>query len=1068
MKKNGSVVNRLRQMKSSVIIITLLVILVPVTLFFAYRFASSLFDPSPPSPEEQDQIEQAILQAINEETRDMPVFLLFKTQIDQISISKDGEWATAWLIPIDPDTDQIVPTEPGLVILQREQNGWRVILPSNPQWILEAQSVPTDLIDDQQRSNLMQQASVSIEALTAGPYTGYRLPWAGGETRALTQSVGHDRYTPSGNAHFAFDFATGGYPSGTFNIHAAKAGVVSRARWTQENGDPSEPGNYIVLQDSTTSPTTFQLYLHLVKDSIPPELRAIGTPVSQGQFLAVADDTGVSTGNHLHFMVHTSSVSYWGTSVDITFDDVAINGGRPRISSDLPYCKSTDVCTNTQTNYVSGNFLSPDHTPPAGAIVRPLQGNPLDINPFPISGWAVDSESGLASAQFLARYSGSWHPIGNPLNGSSFSINWDLCADQVPDGPVSLALQLRDFANNQSNNLPGLIHVIKNFSCPASPPTCQPNANQIALFADSDFKGSCIVLGVGNYLSSALGALGSDNASSILTGSNVLATLFTDNNYQGRSETLSSSDSNLSDNRIGSNSVSSLKIQSVSSSPIAPVNIWPSNGMTYPTDASYSLVWMDAGGGLQFQARLVSGSTQVDISPWQTSTVWHLNSTMPGSYTWQVKSKNSTGESNWSNSFALNIQAGSPPATPALNVPFVDDMETQSNPWIGSNYWDKTNSHNHTPGGSISWSYDTNSAHGYDTGVPNSGYLNSPPINLPPGSQYFLRFWYLYETEGSGIQWDQRWVQISVDSGAFTNLLQLSDDVPNVWLQSPSISLASYAGHTVKVRFYFATLDSLYNYYLGWYIDDFSITSGTPPTCGDTDNSITQATLINYGSTTNAVICPEGDVDYYRFQANLGDQIGARIVAQSLGSSLDSYLYLLDSDGSSVLAENDDQVLYERTDSFLSYRIIRAGTYYLKVRSWDHPTSGGSNYAYSISLFNDSSDPSGVFVVPPLNSTLTIGSVILQVSAQDTLSGVSHVEFFWHSSDWSSSDWNFLGDDWDGSDGWESPPFNVATVGDPSSIGFFARIYDWAGNWAGTGFWNDKSPVIILPFLTKP
>ena len=59
----------------------------------------------------------------------------------------------------------------------------------------------------------------------------------------------------------------------------------------------------------------------------------------RGQFIGIADDTGVSSGNHLHFMVHTNPSSYWGTSVDITFEDVAINGGRPRIQSDLPYCK---------------------------------------------------------------------------------------------------------------------------------------------------------------------------------------------------------------------------------------------------------------------------------------------------------------------------------------------------------------------------------------------------------------------------------------------------------------------------------------------------------------------------------------------------------------------------------------------------------------------------------------------------------------------------------------------------------------------------------------------------------
>jgi len=51
--------------------------------------------------------------------------------------------------------------------------------------------------------------------------------------------------------------------------------------------------------------------------------------VYQGEYLANADDTGESTGNHLHFMVHADPTSYWGTSVDIVFDEVTVNGGVP-------------------------------------------------------------------------------------------------------------------------------------------------------------------------------------------------------------------------------------------------------------------------------------------------------------------------------------------------------------------------------------------------------------------------------------------------------------------------------------------------------------------------------------------------------------------------------------------------------------------------------------------------------------------------------------------------------------------------------------------------------------------
>ena len=154
--------------------------------------------------------------------------------------------------------------------------------------------------------------------------------------------------------------------------------------------------------------------------------------------IGIADDTGVSSGNHLHFMVHTYSASYWGTSIDITFDDVSINGGRPRITSDKPYCKSSDVCDTTQSSYVSNNFMSPDYIAPTGGITSPPPGALITTEEFPLVGWAKDENSGIASAQFKAYYENDWHLLGSLFSSGDFNLNWDMCGDKVPDGPVSL------------------------------------------------------------------------------------------------------------------------------------------------------------------------------------------------------------------------------------------------------------------------------------------------------------------------------------------------------------------------------------------------------------------------------------------------------------------------------------------------------------------------------------------------------------------------------------------------------------------------------------------------------
>jgi len=64
--------------------------------------------------------------------------------------------------------------------------------------------------------------------------------------------------------------------------------------------------------------------------------------------------------------------------------------------------------------------------------------------------------------------------------------------------------------------------------------------------------------------------------------------------------------------------------------------------------------------------------------------------------------------------------------------------------------------------GEHSWWYGQDSTGNYETGSANSGDLTSTPILIPSAGQY-LRFMYLYESETYGPDWDQRWVQISVD-----------------------------------------------------------------------------------------------------------------------------------------------------------------------------------------------------------------------------------------------------------------------------------------------------------------
>ncbi|MCJ7585003.1 MAG: pre-peptidase C-terminal domain-containing protein, partial [Anaerolineales bacterium] len=334
---------------------------------------------------------------------------------------------------------------------------------------------------------------------------------------------------------------------------------------------------------------------------------------------------------------------------------------------------------------------------------------------------------------------------------------------------------------------------------------------------------------------------------------------------------------------------------------------------------------------------------------------------------------------------------------------------------------------------------------------------------------YYLRFWYRYETETQGQGWDQRWVQISVDGGAFNDVLQLSDDPMLVWLQSPAITLSGYVGHTIQVRFHFDTLDDVYNDYRGWYIDDFGISTTPPPSCADThepNNNASQTTVIAYGQTFSADICPGGDFDFYSFIGAAGDKIVVDIDAEVNGSLLDSYIFLLDSDGTSVLAEHDDEITYEVKDSKLGYNLPHDGTYYVKVRAWNHPSVGGTDYFYTIHLLTDDVNPSSAAITSPANDAwLNPNMETVTVTASDNESGINRVEFLWHSADWENSDWVWLGADQDGRDGW-SWTFDTSGLAEQRGAAFYIWAFDWVGNWTGAGVWNlgiDRTPTPPAP-----
>jgi hypothetical protein len=1039
------------------------------SIYFVLYAISTTAAPPPPtkSPIEEEivKIEQAILDAVQGEREYVLGFLVYDVQVADVQISEDGTWGIAYLEMIDPKTGEVLPTEPGLAITRRVGTDWQVTLPADPEWLELMKSAPEDLLTEEFKVSYEELFTASALALEA-TYSGYLLPWEAGKTVYLSQSIGHDRYIPSESAHYSFDFYI--YKT-MYRLHASKAGTVWRARWDVPNGDDSDMGNYFVLKDTSTTPTTYQLYLHLAQDSIPQELRSEGAYVAQGDFIGIADDTGQSTGHHLHFHVHTNPDSYWGVSVDITFDDVDINGGRPRRESDLPYCtRPDDVCNKFRNYYISSNSVYDDASPPTGDLFEPSTGLKATSPSIHVDGWTNDVNSGLARARLLAYFNNSWHEVGDEITTLTFNMDWDMCADNVPDGPVSLALRAWDKAGNQTLDLPGLTHIIKEYSCESAHPACTPAADQIAIFSDVDYHGNCQIFDLGEYANpDSFSAIGDNDVESIIVGSNVLAELFGNPDFTGRSETLMVDDSNLDDNLIGGNKLSSFKVSSRSDPPSAPQElITPLSGEEYQANPSITFAWRDSGGGTQFQVNL-EGPLENDYSPWLSNSFWNPEGInfQEGSYSWKVQARNCNNidecRSTWSPASSFSISAA-PSSLQSISVPFSDDIESGTLNWHSTGLWHRINDAERSHSQNYSWYYGQLPDRNYDTGSPNSGDLTLRPIFIPD-TNYVLRFWYRYDTEGPGMIWDQRWIQVSADGESFKNVLQLNDDVQNYWLQA-TLDISEYAGQTINVRFHFASLDDQENNNNeGWYIDDIELLEITLSTCSDSDNTPAEARSLSFGETISGKMCPTGDVDYYKFEGVAGDHIVLDIDTPTENpiEDLDLITFLVDSDGSSVLAIHDDEIYGEKFDPHLGYLLTRSGIYYIRARLWSHPSGGGEEFTYDITLTKDNNKPFGELTYP-ISNTYLLDSINLSidVNSDDPESGISHVEFLYHSGDWLNSNWQVLGTDQDGTDGWNTV-IDTTTLPEQKDISFFAKMYDWAGNWTGAGAWDlglDRTP----------
>lgn len=99
------------------------------------------------------------------------------------------------------------------------------------------------------------------------------------------------------------------------------------------------------------------------------------------------------------------------------------------------------------------------------------------------------------------------------------------------------------------------------------------------------------------------------------------------------------------------------------------------------------------------------------------------------------------------------------------------------------------------------------------------------------------------------------------------------------------------------------------------------------------NGNVATSSPISPGERVRAPLQSSGDVDYYRFSASTGQRVFAAVVnLGSAGTSTDSDLVLIDSDGTTVIeADNDNGSFAGKSSSIAGATIPATGTYYLRV-----------------------------------------------------------------------------------------------------------------------------------------
>lgn len=296
---------------------------------------------------------------------------------------------------------------------------------------------------------------------------------------------------------------------------------------------------------------------------------------------------------------------------------------------------------------------------------------------------------------------------------------------------------------------------------------CNPSVDQVALYADTSYRGSCVALNVGDYPNPGyLGSVSNDNVESIKVGSNVQAVLCEHDDYQGQCETFNGDDANLGDNSVGANRVSSARVQQRQQPPSQPdLRPYAPPGYSYPVvpssiNGTYEASTLYAGKSSYFDwhftndgSGIASGSFHVELWVGSTRYARYLYSDFGAGWT--------GGFDDWSETISTpgwyTVKLIADPDNT------IEESDESNNTWEGQFYWEPV----------TGW---------WGEYFNNEGFAGSPVLVRNDSD---INFAWGYDPPGPGVDADSfsvRWTRSLVFSQGSRTFFVTHDDGARLWV----------------------------------------------------------------------------------------------------------------------------------------------------------------------------------------------------------------------------------------------------------------------------------------------